>query len=71
MEYMKVKDNPNLVRQKSSNAILNVNDKDLNKYKEERNQALQGKKLAEEQESLRRDVDEIKSLLKELLGKIR
>jgi uncharacterized protein YpiB (UPF0302 family) len=71
MEYMKVKDNPNLVRQKSSNAILNVNDKDLNKYKEERDQALQGKKLAEEQESLRRDVDEIKSLLKELLGKIR
>lgn len=68
---MKVKDNPNLVRQKSSNAILNVNDKDLNKYKEERDQALQGKKLAEEQESLRRDVDEIKSLLKELLGKIR
>lgn len=71
MEYMKVKDNPNLVRQKSSNAILNVNDKDLNKYKEERDQALQGKKLAEEQESLRRDVDEIKSLLKELLGKTR
>ena len=70
MEYMKVKDNPNLVRQKSSNAILNVNDKDLNKYKEERDQALRGKKLAEEQESLRRDVDEIKSLLKELLGKI-
>lgn len=68
---MKVKDNPNLVRQKSSNAILNVNDKDLNKYKEERDQALQGKKLAEEQESLRRDVDEIKSLLKELLGKTR
>jgi hypothetical protein len=71
MEYMKVKDNPNLVRQKSSNAILNVNDKDLNKYKEERDQALRGMKLAEEQESLRRDVDEIKSLLKELLGKIR
>jgi hypothetical protein len=68
---MKVKDNPNLVRQKSSNAILNVNDKDLNKYKEERDQALRGMKLAEEQESLRRDVDEIKSLLKELLGKIR
>ena len=71
MEHMKVKGMPDLVRQRSSNAILNVNDKDLNKYKEERHQALQNKRLAEEQQSLRRDVDEIKSLLKELLGKIR
>lgn len=71
MEYMKVKGMPDLVRQKSSNAILNVNDKDLNKYKEEREEALRIKRLADNQESLSRDVDEIKSLLKELLGKIR
>lgn len=71
MEYMKVRGMPDLVRQKSSNAILNVNDRDLNKYKEEREEALKIKRLAENQESLSRDVDEIKSLLKELLGKIR
>lgn len=71
MEYMKVRGMPDLVRQKSSNAILNVNDRDLNKYKEEREEALKIKRLAENQESISRDVDEIKSLLKELLGKIR
>jgi uncharacterized protein YpiB (UPF0302 family) len=71
MEHIKVRENPSLVRQKSSNAILNVNEKELNKYKEEREAAFRDKKLAEEQASLRQDIDEIKSLLKELLGKIR
>ena len=40
MNYLKVKDNPSLIRDKSSKAILNTDIGALNKYKYCRNQKL-------------------------------
>jgi hypothetical protein len=67
-DHLKVKDNKDLVRQRQSNAILNTNLKELNKYKEERDEKMKLKKLAEESEHMKNDIQEIKSLLQQLLG---
>jgi hypothetical protein len=66
--YLKVKDRPDLVREKKSNAILNTDHVELNKYREDRNHKIRMKRLVEENEQMRADIDEIKSLLKQLLG---
>jgi hypothetical protein len=68
VEFLKVKDNKDLIRQKQSNAILNTNLKELNKYKEEREEKMKLKKLLEENEQMKNDIDEIKSLLRQLIG---
>lgn len=62
--YIKVKDHPNLVRDKRSSAILNIDNSSYNKYKQERDQKLQEKK---EYEQLKKDVSEIKDLLLKIL----
>lgn len=67
-DFLKVKDNKDLVRQTKSNAILNTNLKELNKYREEREEKLKLKRLADESEQMKNDIQEIKSLLKQLLG---
>jgi hypothetical protein len=67
-EFLKVKDSKDLIRQKQSNAILNTNTKELNKYKEEREEKIKLKKLVEENNQMKNDIEEIKSLLKQLLG---
>ena len=67
-DFLKVKDNKDLIRQKQSNAILNTNLKELNKYKEEREEKIKLKRLADESEQMKNDIQEIKSLLKQLLG---
>ena len=47
--YIKVKDHPNLVRDSQSNAILNVDNISLNKYKQERDRLLKINRVVEEQ----------------------
>lgn len=69
-EFLKVKDSKDLIRQKQSNAILNTNTKELNKYKEEREKKIKLKKLIEENNQMKNDIEEIKSLLKQLLGQV-
>lgn len=66
--HLKVKDHPDLVREKKSNAILNTNHSELNKYREERNHKIKMRKLIDESEQMKADIEEIKSLLKQLLG---
>lgn len=67
-EYIKVKDYPNLVRDKKSNAILNTDRDSLNKYKEERDYQAKIKRVVEENDKLKNDVNEIKTLLYQILG---
>jgi predicted house-cleaning noncanonical NTP pyrophosphatase (MazG superfamily) len=67
-EYIKVKDYPNLVRDKKSNAILNTDRDSLNKYKEEREYQAKIKRVVEENDKLKNDVNEIKTLLYQILG---
>jgi len=63
-KYLKVRNHPNLVRDKESNAILNVDDISLNKYKQEREQFL---KLKRENDQLKKDVTDIKEMLLKLM----
>lgn len=67
-DHLKVRDNKDLVRHTQSNAILNTNLKELNKYKEEREEKIKLKRLADESEQMKNDIQEIKSLLQQLLG---
>ena len=67
MEYIKVKDHPDLVRDAGSNAILNIDNRALNKYKEEREEKRRLLNIMRENENLRGEVDEMKQMLKALL----
>jgi hypothetical protein len=67
-QFLKVKDNPDLVRERSSKAVLNTNKSELNKYRQVREEKLKLKSLMEDQERMRYDIDEIKALLKQLVG---
>lgn len=68
-QFLKVVNEPDLIRETDSKAILNTNAKELNKYKQEREERMKMKKLLEESEVMKSDITEIKSLLRELLGK--
>jgi hypothetical protein len=63
MDHLKVRDNPNLIRDKSSKAILNTDVSALNKYKEERDFKLKLQKIVEENDQMKNDIAEIKNLL--------
>jgi hypothetical protein len=67
-DFLKVKEHPDLIRHRQSNAILNTNAKELNKYKQEREEKMKLKKLFEENEQMKNDIDEIKSMLRQLIG---
>jgi len=67
-DFLKVRENQDLIRSKESKAILNINDKSLAKYKEEREERLKLNRVISETENLKSDISEIKYLLRELLG---
>ena len=67
-ELVKVADNRDLVRHKGSNAILNVNQQELNKYKKEREEKLKMRQVIEEHQEMKQDLNEIKLLLQQLIG---
>ena len=70
-EFVKVKDQPNLMRDPSSNAILNDNQSGYDEYIARRNAAEKAKEkssnIEEDLANLKGEIDEIKSLLKELV----
>ena len=67
--FLRVQDNPDLVRERNSKAVLNTNQAELNKYKQIREEKMKCKSVLEEQQKMRADIDEIKSLLKQLVGR--
>ena len=72
MDFYELEGNKDLARDPKTNAILNVNSLDYTQYlstksvKSEKNQKVQN--LEDELASMKGDIDEIKSLLKELLN---
>ena len=72
MDYYKVKDNSDLVRDPSTGAILNTNSLDYDKYVAQRDAKNVEHKKTENIErdisTLRQELDEIKSLLWELVN---
>jgi len=66
MKYTKVSGNSDLVRDKNSGAILNINRNEFTKAKAARAERFREK---EELKTLKNDVSELKSMLQQLLEK--
>ena len=71
-EFVKVKDHQNLMRDPVSNAILNDNQSDYDEYVARREAASKAKEkssnMEEDLANLKGEINEIKSLLKELVN---
>jgi len=71
MNYIKVKGHDNLIRDSKTNSIINTNMVEYNEYILRRNSKLKENEKIQNLESdvtnIKNDLDEIKSLLKELL----
>ena len=71
MDFVKVKDHQNLMRDPTSNAILNDNQSDYDEYVARREAANKAKEKSSNMEealaNLKGEINEIKSLLKELV----
>jgi hypothetical protein len=67
MTYIKVKEEPHLVRDSRSQAILNINTDAYEAYKKERVHRLEIKAVVDGFPQMKSDIEEIKSLLKLLV----
>ena len=65
----KVKDHPDLAKDLSSKGVVNVDNSGYNKYREQRARQEQLNKVLAEHEEIKRDVSEIKDMLRQLLAK--
>jgi hypothetical protein len=70
VEYIKVKDHKNLIRQKGSKGIVNCDNEELNKYKLEREYKMKIARVVQEHDEMKTDLNEIKDMLRTLLGKL-
>lgn len=68
MTYLKVKDSEELVRDTGSSAILNTDNDALRAYKAKKNRDARIEKLLIEHEEFKNDLQEIKDLLRSLVG---
>lgn len=68
-DTLKVIDHPGLVRDKKSKAILNIDHRSLSAYKTKRDYEQKLKKVADEFDGVKDDLNEIKTLLQQLLKK--
>ncbi len=64
MDYTKIKDNEDLVKDNNSGAILNINNDALRAYKQARTNNM---RMHEKVNQMENDISEIKSLLNELV----
>ena len=69
MKYAKVKDAPGLLRDMTNSAILSTDGSGLQAYKKARNRQREIDAMADEINSIKNDVDEIKQLLRALVEK--
>lgn len=69
MKYIKVKDEKNLVRDRTTQAILNTDISAVNRHELRVKQQMREKVQADEINSLKSDIAEIRSLLQQLISK--
>lgn len=70
-EYYKVTDHKDLIKSSDTKAVLNVDTRSLNKYREERERLMKLSKVVEDNAKLTREVAEIKNTLSEMLDLLR
>jgi len=66
MDNVKIKDNEDLIRDVETRAVLNSDMSSLEKYRARRNKE---REMNDDVQNLKQDVNEIKSMLKQLLEK--
>lgn len=66
--YIKVKDDNSLVRDEASKAILNIDNSGLQAYREKKRKEATLSRIIEEHDQIKSDLDEIKTLLRQLMG---
>jgi hypothetical protein len=70
MKYAKVKENPELIRDMDSKAVLNTNLTALQAYKRNREKQQEIDSAVEDINNLRQEVNELKTLMQRILDKI-
>lgn len=70
-EFYKIKDHENLIKSSNSKAVLSVDRKGLDKYREEREKLSRMANLVEDTQRLNKEVTEIKEQLGEILSLLR
>ena len=67
MKYLKVKDHENLVRDKDTNVIININRSEIEQAKKRKAERI---KKEQEINNLKNEVSEIKSMLTKVIEKL-
>jgi len=70
MKYAKVKENPELIRDMDSKAVLNTNLTALQSYKKKREKQQEIQSAVDDINNLRQEVNELKTLMQRILDKI-
>jgi len=70
MKYAKVKENPDLIRDLTNQAILNTNIDALSAYKKRRQKEKEISDFTTEINTMKQDINELKTLMQRILEKI-
>ena len=70
MKYAKVKENPELVRDMDSKAVLNTNVSALQAYKKKREKQQEIQSAVDDINNMKNEINEIKTLMQRILEKI-
>lgn len=70
MKYAKVKENPELIRDMESKAVLNTNLSALEAYKKKREKQQEIQSAVEDINTMKQDINELKTLMQRILDKI-
>jgi len=68
-KYIKVLDHNELLRDVNSKGIINIDNTAMNSYKQEREFKLKLKKIVNDYDRMKSDIEELKILIKKLLEK--
>jgi len=70
MKYAKVKDNPELIRDMQSKAVLNTNLSALESYKKKREKQQELSSAIADINNMKQDINDLKTLMQRILDKI-
>jgi hypothetical protein len=70
MKYAKVKENPELIRDMDSKAVLNTNTTALQSYKKRREKQQEIDQSISDINTMKQDINDLKSLMQRILDKI-
>jgi galactokinase len=70
MKYAKVKENPELIRDMNSKAVLNTNLTAMQAYKKKREKQQEIQSAVEDINNMKQDINDLKTLMQRILEKI-